>query len=92
MRYSIGQQEAIEITNLVDDAGTPIAAETLTGFAISPHGDTYALTSTNPSANNYRILGPTFDLAGRWHWWLTGTTPNVGFQGEWLVDWSPAAP
>lgn len=91
MRYEVGHQEAFLISNVVDSAGDPVTGESLTGFMIAPDGTSTALTSTNPSSNNYRVLGPTFTMPGRWHGWVKGTTPGQAYAWVWEVNYSPAA-
>lgn len=89
--YQVGQQAAAIISDVVDDSGNPVTGETLTGWCLDRLGNTYALSSSNPSANTYRILSPTFTVDGRWMWHVTGTTPNMAYGGEWIVDYNPAA-
>lgn len=91
MAYDIGQQEAILLT-LVDENDVAVTGEVLTGYARDRDGNSYPLTSTNPSANLYRIELPVFDRPGRWWVWWAGTTPNTGGKRTFDVDWSPAAP
>lgn len=93
MIYDVGQQEAIQILDLVDRAGVPVNGETGTWRCVDPEGTVTTGSTTNPGGgNDYEALITTFDRHGRWHVHVAFTTPNTAQSFVFHVRYSPAAP
>jgi hypothetical protein len=91
--YSIGQQDTIIVT-VVDRNGAVVLGEVGQVYWTGPDGVRVGPTgTTQPSVfvNNYEFDTPTFDLPGRWYWYVVFTTPNVAVDGEALVRANPAS-